>query len=148
MLFLSPLALVPIPNMSKQTSAQTSASLQRFLVQWCTHVLIVYITVLTSGYKSPHVLGMGWYYSPHPVDQHWHQLITTSSQPLHGHSWMLLSVMTLHPEKMNIWFMALPETFYRTPHPSQSLRTHPHINNWWRGWGMWGGVAISPKQII
>ena len=45
---------------------------------------VVQFTVLTSEYKSPHVFGLGWYYSPHPVDQLWHQHIAISSQPLHG----------------------------------------------------------------
>ena len=70
-----------------------------------------------------HVLGLGWYYSPNPVDQLWHQQIAISSQPLHGHSQMLSSVMTIHPDMI----MAVPGTPYHTTHPSHSHREHTHM---------------------
>ena len=67
-------------------------------LDWYLH----FRTIHVIPNKSPHVLGLGWYYSPHPVDQLWHQLITASSQPLHGHSQMLSSVMNVQAEEMNI----------------------------------------------
>ena len=33
---------------------------------------------------SPKIIGLDWYYLQYPVDQHVHQLITTSPQPLYG----------------------------------------------------------------
>ena len=50
---------------------------------------------------------MGWKYLPYSVNQRWHRLITTPSQPHGVHSEIHASVMTIQPENI---IMAEQET--------------------------------------